>query len=117
MATPNKQLPDVGFVPLRSPESNPVFVYDGFNPSTTKLPVGHTKEPGLRAFEVEVTWDKDVAVKMRDGVTLYTDVFRPTLSTDAAGVPAIIVWSPYGKAGGTSVKFCMLHLDPCSSNT
>lgn len=100
METLKRQPPDVGFVPLRSPESNPIFKYDGFNPSTTKLPVGHTREPGLRTFEVEVIWEKDVAVKMRDGAILYTDIFRPTLSGDAARIPAIIAWSPYGKAGG-----------------
>ena len=39
--------------------------------------------------------DYDVAVRLRDGVTIYTDVYRP------AGVegrlPAIMLWSAYGK--------------------
>ena len=39
--------------------------------------------------------DYDVAVKLRDGMTIYTDVYRP------AGVdgplPAILLWSAYGK--------------------
>lgn len=38
--------------------------------------------------------DYDVAVHMRDGVTIYVDLFRPA----AAGqVPAIVAWGPYGK--------------------
>ncbi len=39
--------------------------------------------------------DYDVAVKLRDGVTIYADIYRP------AGVdgrlPAIVLWSAYGK--------------------
>ncbi|MFJ2391529.1 CocE/NonD family hydrolase [Streptomyces sp. NPDC087843] len=39
----------------------------------------------------------DAEVVLRDGVRIYTDVFRPA---DATGVPAIVAWSPYGKGGG-----------------
>lgn len=35
---------------------------------------------------------------MRDGVTIYTDIFRPA-NTDHEKVPALIAWSPYGKTG------------------
>ena len=42
--------------------------------------------------------ERDVAVRLRDGVTIYTDIFRPDGATD---VPAIVAWSPYGKRGGT----------------
>ncbi len=39
--------------------------------------------------------DRDVAVRLRDGVTIYTDVYRPA---DAAGpLPAVLLWSGYGK--------------------
>jgi uncharacterized protein len=38
--------------------------------------------------------ERDVAVAMRDGVKIYTDIFRPEGAKD---VPAIIAWSPYGK--------------------
>jgi len=34
---------------------------------------------------------------MRDGVTIYTDIFRPT---SAGRYPAILGWSPYGKEIG-----------------
>ena len=42
---------------------------------------------------------KDVAVILRDGVTIYVDVLRPA---GAEKVPVIVAWSPYGKGQGTS---------------
>ena len=54
-------------------------------PATSRLDIG--------AFPEETIFDRDVSVKMRDGCTLYTDVFRPV----DRRVPAIILWSPYGK--------------------
>lgn len=36
--------------------------------------------------------------QLRDGVTLYVDVYRPT--GDTSKVPALVGWSPYGKQGG-----------------
>src|ERR1039458_6345837 len=50
-------------------------------------------EPGVRV-EDGIRIERDVAVKMRDGVTIYTDIYRPN---DAANIPALIAWSPYGK--------------------
>jgi uncharacterized protein len=53
-------------------------------------------EPGTTT-ENGITVDRDVAVKMRDGITIYTDVYRPEGATN---VPAIVCWSPYGKRTG-----------------
>ena len=54
--------------------------------------------PGFNPRQVTadgLTIDYDVAVKLRDGVKIYVDIYRP------AGVdgplPAIILWSAYGK--------------------
>ena len=56
--------------------------------------------------------EKDVAVPLRDGVTIYVDVFRPVR---AEQVPFIVAWSPYGKGQGTSPSmmgiFGMVGLD------
>ena len=38
--------------------------------------------------------ERDVAVPVRGGVTVYADVFRPA---DERPVPPLIAWSPYGK--------------------
>ncbi len=44
----------------------------------------------------------DVAIPMRDGVTIYGDVFRP----DRPGhFPPLIQWGPYGKHGATYYDF------------
>jgi uncharacterized protein len=41
--------------------------------------------------------ERDVAVPVRGGVTVYADVFRPA---DERPAPPLIAWSPYGKHAG-----------------
>ncbi|KAJ5190120.1 alpha/beta-hydrolase [Penicillium cinerascens] len=48
------------------------------------------------AFPVDTIFERDVAVTMRDGVKLYCDIFRPK---GRSNIPAILIWSPYGKGG------------------
>jgi uncharacterized protein len=47
-------------------------------------------EPGILC-------EQDVPVKMRDGVTLYTDIYRPNGQNN---VPVIVSWAPFGKRPG-----------------
>lgn len=75
---------------------DPAANYNGFNPSTTNLHEGYRKDPGRRAFPVATIWERDIEIPMRDGIILRADVFRPAGS---AKVPALLVWSPYGKTG------------------
>lgn len=59
--------------------------------------------PSHEKSEVEgVIYEKDVSVKLPDGVVIYVDVFRP----DGRAAP-LIGWGPYGKHGHTrySVNF------------
>ncbi|HEY4887423.1 MAG TPA: CocE/NonD family hydrolase [Candidatus Dormibacteraeota bacterium] len=50
--------------------------------------------------------DYDAPVAMRDGVEIYTDVFRP----DGPGsVPVIVAWGPYGKHGPVKYDFFPNH--------
>jgi len=42
--------------------------------------------------------DQDVAVKMRDGITIYADIYRP--SDESRTYPVLISWSPFGKRMG-----------------
>jgi predicted acyl esterase len=44
--------------------------------------------------------ERDVAVELRDGVTVYADLYRPEAATEP--VPALVAWGPYGKHTGTS---------------
>ncbi|KAH6618436.1 Alpha/Beta hydrolase protein [Boeremia exigua] len=87
---------DVKLVDANPPGSQQAGPYTGFNPSSTILHKGH-KRPGrddVAAFRSDAVWEKDVPVPMRDGVTLRADIFRPTTGQK---VPAILLWSPYGK--------------------
>ncbi len=47
--------------------------------------------------EPGIICEQDVAVKMRDGTTIYADIYRPEGIT---GIPAIISWSFFGKRPG-----------------
>ncbi|KAL4919707.1 Alpha/Beta hydrolase protein [Aspergillus aurantiobrunneus] len=93
----NRQFPDTVYTPLVHPDKHPHYNYTGFHPGEVKiLQKGHVKEPGFQAFPTAVIWQRDNAIPMRDGVALYGDIFRPAADDK---VPAIIAWSPYGKAG------------------
>jgi uncharacterized protein len=52
----------------------------------------------------------DAAVRMRDGIEIYCDIFRP----DGAGsVPVIVAWGPYGKHGPVKYAIFPNHgVDP-----
>ena len=84
--------------PLPGPRTG---VLTAFDPGTRTFPAGFRAAPPFRALPVDVVLDKDVAVRLRDGVTIHVDVFRPA---GADPVPVIVAWSPYGKGQGTSVS-------------
>lgn len=71
---------DVIFVRSKSPTDFPKF----FPPVSYMVRV-----------ENGILIERDVAVKLRDGTTIYTDIYRPE---GAKNVPAIVAWSPYGKS-------------------
>lgn len=48
----------------------------------------------------DILFESDVAVKLRDGTTIYTDIYRPANATASKKIPAIVAYSPYGKRGG-----------------
>ncbi|KAK5048146.1 hypothetical protein LTR84_005816 [Exophiala bonariae] len=114
------RFPDLKFVKL-PPAEEPFFNYPGFAPGTsTILPEGHVKSPGRRPFPKDVIFERDQAILLRDGVTIYTDIFRP-ISSDTVKVPALIPWSPYGKSGSGPLQYkdagpynCGINLDHTS---
>ncbi|KAH8693345.1 Alpha/Beta hydrolase protein [Phaeosphaeriaceae sp. PMI808] len=92
---------------LHTPSSgldDPRAKYNGIDPRTIALSVGHKKEPDCRPFEVETVFEKDIEILMRDGTILRGDVFRPA---NKSSLPAVIMFSPYGKSG---TGFFDLHL-------
>lgn len=66
-----------------------------FGHQTQVLKKGSVFPPASMPLPCDVTWERDIPVKLRDGVTIYTDVLRPVNATRA---PAIVAWSPYGKS-------------------
>jgi uncharacterized protein len=80
------------------PITAPVGHYPGFAPGHTLLKAGSTFAKRGRRLEIDLDFDRDTEVQMRDGVTIYVDVYRPAGAT--APLPAIVAWSPYGKGNG-----------------
>ena len=60
------------------------------------LNMGYCPELNQRTYIEEdgIICEQDVPVKMRDGITIYTDIYRPEGRTN---LPVIISWSIFGK--------------------
>lgn len=71
--------------------------YTGFKPDTLILKKGTVRREGAKPLPCDILLERDVPITLRDGVTIYTDVFRPV---DGEKCPAILAWSPYGKEVG-----------------
>lgn len=74
-------------------------VLSGFDPGTRVLPAGYQLAAEFCELPVDIVLEKDVAVTLRDGVTIYVDILRPA---GAGKVPVIVAWSPYGKGEGSA---------------
>lgn len=70
--------------------------YQGFNPRKEVLPKGWRSRDGARPLSEDLIVEHDVGVKVRDGCTLYCDIYRPDIG-DGHKLPAIVAWSPFGK--------------------
>jgi hypothetical protein len=80
---------DVVFAPATPPPAD-----EAFGRQTKILKKGTVFLPAARPLPCDIRWDRDVPIKLRDGVTIYTDILRPV---GGAKAPAIVAWSPYGK--------------------
>ncbi|TKY87866.1 hypothetical protein EX895_003447 [Sporisorium graminicola] len=85
--------------------------YAGFHPGKVeKLPKGWKMYEDSRPLPCDIILEHDVGIQVRDGCTLYCDVYRPASSEaseqEKNRVPAILAWSPYGKkySGIVSMK-------------
>lgn len=68
-------------------------------PGETVLPAGSLHSEGGRPLPCDILLERDQAVTLRDGTTIYVDIYRPVGAND---IPAILCWSPYGKIGTAS---------------
>lgn len=71
--------------------------YPGFKQETLVLKTGSIRREGAKPLSCDILLERDVPIRLRDGVTIYADVFRP-VGNDVC--PAILAWSPYGKEIG-----------------
>lgn len=77
-------------------------VLSPFAPKEIVLKKGDVIAEGFKPLKCDIKMLKDVAVPMRDGVVIYTDIYLPV--TDQP-VPTLISWSPYGKSAGTAPRY------------
>ena len=80
--------------------------FSRFEPSTRVLPAGFQYSKRYAPLRESLVFEKDTAVTLRDGVTIYTDIFRPV---GDGPFPVIISWSPYGKNSGPSRFYTILR--------
>lgn len=92
---------DTMFVPSHPLPAGRTGLLTAFDPGTRTLETGYQVAPQFRPLPVDIVLEKDVPVRLRDGVTIHVDVFRPV---GAEKVPVIVAWSPYGKGQGTSLS-------------
>lgn len=89
------------FVPSHPLPAARTGLLTGFAPGVRTLEAGYQVAPQFRPLPVDIVLEKDVPVRLRDGVTIHVDVFRPAGTEQ---VPVIVAWSPYGKGQGTSLS-------------
>ena len=88
-----------GKVPVDPKDEN----RDAGGPGMNSMGMGVCPELIPRTYECApgIICEQDVAVKMRDGVTIYVDIYRPK---DKTNIPVIISWSFYGKRPGDGMS-------------
>ena len=79
--------------------------FSRFEPGIRMLPAGFQVEPRFLPLPVDILLEKDIAVTLRDGITIYVDVLRPA---GTEKVPVIVAWSPYGKSRGNAPQYMKL---------
>ena len=63
-------------------------------------------------YEAEpgIICDRDVPVKLRDGATIYADIFRP--SDESMTYPVLVSWSPFGKRQSERSEWQLMGVPP-----
>ncbi|KAG7405483.1 Cocaine esterase [Fusarium oxysporum f. sp. rapae] len=89
-----------------SPVNAPRARYPGFHPQSLVLKKGTIRSRGALELPCDIIFERDVPVTLRDGVVMYTDIFRPIGN---GTYPAIVAWSPYGKEIGAQALVDYKH--------
>jgi predicted acyl esterase len=92
-------LPQIAGRPINPPKVG-VNNYQGFQPNKTEILPKGWNGYNSRPLPCDILVEHDVGIKVRDGCTLYCDIYRPNPATSGPEhqkVPALICWSPFGK--------------------
>ena len=84
---------------LLVPGSDRLGILSGFEPGTRTLAAGTKLAAPFLELPVDIVFDRDVAVTLRDGTVTHVDLFRPVTDNP---VPVIVAFSPYGKGQGSA---------------
>ncbi len=80
--------------------------FTAYDPGTRPLPAGFRFSKRYTPLTEPLVFEKDTPIQLRDGTTIYTDVFRPV---GDGPFPVVVGWSPYGKTSGTSKLYTMMR--------
>jgi len=69
-----------------------------FGHEITVLKAGSVYPPAAQPLACDISWERDVPVKLRDGVTIYVDILSPASVSASTKLATLVAWSPYGKA-------------------
>lgn len=99
------QIPDLGIgwawqdaLPANEPDRHPPVASIPSDYEKKTLPRGWQKTSENKAPELDIIFEKDVEIILRDGVKFYTDIDRPA-DTGGKKIPVIVAYLPYGKGG------------------
>lgn len=92
----NGEMMDIIYRKGREPLDPSQLSVDDDGPGMDSMGMGVTAAFNQRTYIAApgIICEQDVPVKMRDGVTIYVDIFRPENETD---IPVLVSWSFYGK--------------------
>ena len=97
--------PDLGITwawqdatPPDEPDRPVSVVYVPFGYEKKTLPQGWQRTTENKPLDLDIIFEKDIEIVLRDEVKIYADVYRPA-NTGGKKIPTIIPYSPYGKGG------------------
>jgi uncharacterized protein len=100
---------DVIFRPIKRPQQD-AEIQEGLHEAMSLF--GHCPPFDPRTYRAAdgIICEQDVAVKMRDGVILYADIYRPEGQTN---IPCLVTWSPFGKRlGSAAAEWQLMGVPP-----
>jgi predicted acyl esterase len=79
-----------------------LIMLDGTDPASAVHKPPLPPKDHMVIVEDGLVLERNAPVKMRDGVTIYVDIFRPAGAAGESDLGVLLAWSPYGKHGKSS---------------